>query len=87
MANAFLQDAISKVERSEGDASVDYQQVLIRQAQLRLQISIAISLEKISDYLETLAKIANTLDEIKNTNEQKFNFTVNKTIHGKRGLP
>jgi hypothetical protein len=50
----YLQDAINKIEQSEGDVTNNYQEVLIRQAQLRLQISIALSLETIAKELMQL---------------------------------
>jgi hypothetical protein len=50
----YLQDAISKLNQSEGDVTSNYQASLERQVELYLQVSIAISLERIADALEAL---------------------------------
>lgn len=50
----YLREAIEKVNYSEGDVGAGYQEILIRQADLRLKISIARSLERIADMLEEM---------------------------------
>lgn len=57
----YLQDAISKIDQSEGDCTTNYQAVLIRQAELRLQISIAQSLAEIAKQLDILTDQMNEI--------------------------
>ncbi len=67
----YLREAISKIEQSEGDITANYQGVLIRQAKLNLQISIARSLERIADALEGL-------QDNKHTDKHTYNLQVDR---------
>jgi hypothetical protein len=57
----YLQDAINKIDQSEGDCTNNYQEVLVRQAELRLQLSVAQSLAEIVKQLKELNRQVNTI--------------------------
>lgn len=57
----YLQDAINKIEQSEGDCTTNYQAVLVRQAELRLQISVAQSLAEIANLLNIISEQINDI--------------------------
>lgn len=50
----YLDDAISKLELSEGDITERYQAILLRQVELRLKASMAQSLAKIAAELKRM---------------------------------
>jgi hypothetical protein len=68
----YLQLAISRIDQSEGDVTNNYQAVLIRQAELYLQISIA----------QSLAKIANELEMMNSNNQELKDARFNRKING-----